>query len=205
MRSSIRVAGLLLTLSSVALGQAVEGQLPAHTGFAIVPNTIDYMSPLAKAVLSGDQDQVIKALETSDSVDVAVRAKQGERAGFTPLMLAAGLSNPRIADLLIKKGAKVTPLDDYHRSAIWYAALRDSPPTVFVLINAKDASDVVNTADSDLMRTPLHLAVRGSSPDVVSLLLKVGASSSKDKKDILDETPIEFCKNHNTGGCKALF
>lgn len=208
MRSlAIRTYGMLLALSTVALGQGSTGigeALPPHTGFAIVPSTIAYIPPLAQAVLTGDPGQVSKELGASDGVNAAIRAKEGERAGFTPLILAAALPTPDIAEMLIKSGANVSALDDYRRSAVWYAALRDSPSTVRILTAQKDVGKVINVADADLKRTPLHLAVRGNSPEVVSLLLKAGAAPSKEQKDILEQTPVDFCKDHLTGGCKAL-
>jgi ankyrin repeat protein len=198
--SGICVAGLLLALLSAAVSQ----DLPFNANVKIARNTIDYIPPVASAVLTGDREQVIKALGASDNVNAIVRAKDGARAGFTPLILAATLSNPEIAQILIKNGAKITVLDDFHRSAFWYAALRNSPSTAEVLVTAPDVGDVINAADEDLKRTPLHLAVRGASPRLVTLLLKAGASASKEQKDIMGETPVDFCKRHSTSACKGL-
>jgi ankyrin repeat protein len=195
------VAGLFLTLFSVAMCQ----DLPSNAVFKIAPNTIEYIPPIAKAVLAGDREQVIKTLN-SDNVNATVRAKDGGRAGFTPLILAATLSNPEIAQILIKSGAKVAVFDDFHRSAVWYAAMRNSLSTAEVLVTAPDVGDAINAADNDLKRTPLHLAVRGASPDLVRLLLKVvGGAASKEQKDILGETPVDYCNHHSNNACQALF
>jgi hypothetical protein len=196
----IQIAGLLLALSSGALSQDLSSTSPVN----IVPNSIDYIPPLAKAVLSRDQQQVIKALEAGDDVNAQVRAKDGARAGFTPIILAATLSDAGMAKVLLRYKASITILDDYHRSAFWYAALRGSLSTAEALNSASDVSDVINKADDDLRRTPLHLAVRGDSLALVQLLIKMGASASKEDKDILDETPIEYCKRHYTTACKGL-
>lgn len=131
-------------------------------------------------------------------------AKKGGRAGFTPLILAAAISDRAAIDKLLASGAKITILDDYHRSALWYAALREDVSTTEILVKAGSAEDVVNAADADLQRTPLHLAVRGDDPRVVELLLGLGASKSKTEKDILGDTPIDYCKNNFTNGCKGL-
>jgi hypothetical protein len=77
--------------------------------------------------------------------------------------------------------------------------LRQSLPVAQVLVTAPDAADVINDADIDLHRTPLHLAVRGNSAGLVKLLLEKGASASKKKQeDILGETPLDYCNFHMT-------
>jgi ankyrin repeat protein len=158
---------------------------------------------MSRAVLNRDIKQVYSELERKrESVNDRVRAKDGERAGFTPLILAAAISDPNIAEVLIKSGAPITALDDYHRSAFWYAALRDDVILTQVLARAPGSKEVINAADDDLKRTPLHIAVRGDEPDLVANLLKIGAT--KDLRDILGETPVDFCKRRSTEACKAL-
>jgi ankyrin repeat protein len=195
----IRTVVIFLALAGVAFGQNLK---PDVAPISIVPSTIEYIPPLARAVLSHDREQVSKALETGAKVDEAVRAKDKARAGFTPLILAAALSELDIAKILIEHGSKITVLDDFHRSAFWYAALREDVGVTEVLVNARGVSDVINAADYDFQRTPLHIAVRGSEPQLVGLLLKGGAS--REQKDILGETPGDYCKRHGTGACKAL-
>jgi ankyrin repeat protein len=199
----IRVAVLLLLAgSSVALSQ----ERGPNVVINIVPNTIEFIPLLAKAAMIGDRETIVKQIEKKDNVNERVRAREGARAGFTPLMIAASLPSPDIAKLLIDHGAKITIVDDFGRSAFWYAALRDSFSVSQVLATAPDASDVINVADSDLKRTPLHLAVRGESADLVRLLIDKGASASKEKKDYMGETPVDYCKvSMMTRACKALF
>ena len=221
---SIRaIALLVLALSSPALGQniapvpgggapatAPDGPRPAASApvsdtsvaVTISPDTIDYVPPLAKAVLLNDREEVTKALNEGAKVDEPVRAKEKARAGFTPLILAAALSEPNIASTLIGRGSRVTVLDDFHRSAFWYAALRGSIEVAYVLAKANGANDVINAADNDFQRTPLHMAVRGNEPQLVSLFLNVGAS--RDRRDILGETPGDYCKRQATEACKGL-
>jgi hypothetical protein len=182
----------LLTLSRAAISQEE----------LIKPNTIEHVPPFAKAVLTRDSGYLSKLLETRENVNERVLAKEGARAGFTPLILAAAISDTEMAQMLIRHGAKITILDDYHRSALWYAALHENVRLTEVLISATGVSDVINAADNDFDRTPLHLAVRGSRPEVVTLLLKVGAS--RDQKDILGDTPVSYCKRRITEACKAL-
>jgi hypothetical protein len=114
-----------VVLSHSAISQEVFPVAPFSTSIEVAPNTIEFIPPLAKAVISGDTQQVNRLLETED-VNDPIRAKKGERAGFTPLMLAAALSDAGLAQTLIKRGAKITNLDDFHRSAFWYAAMHEN-------------------------------------------------------------------------------
>jgi ankyrin repeat protein len=201
----LRVAALLLMLSTAAISQ----ELGSSANFKAAPNTIESIPPLARAVMSGDREQfamaMSKAISERENVNDQVRAKDGARAGYTPLIIAASLSDPDIVKMLIQNGAKTTVFDDFHRSAFWYAALRQNLPVSQVLVTAPDAEKAINVADNDLKRTPLHLAVRGNSADLVKLLLSKGASASKEQRDILGETPLDYCKFNMTGGCKPLF
>src|SRR5271165_4341488 len=105
----ISLAALLVALSMSAAGEELFSQ-----SVRIVPDKIAYIPPLAKAVLSGDAKEVISAIKAGDNVDAKVEAKDGGRAGFTLLILAATLPNPNIAQLLVGKHAKVTILDDFN-------------------------------------------------------------------------------------------
>jgi ankyrin repeat protein len=102
--------------------------------------------------------------------------------------------------MLVKRGAKASIFDDFHRSAFWYAALNDDVEVTEAA--APGARDAVNAADDDLKRTPLHLAVHGTDPRLVQLLIKLGASGNE--KDALGETAFEFCKLRLTDACAAL-
>jgi hypothetical protein len=188
----------VLALSASALGQ--EGT--SNIAVTIAPNTIASIPPIARAVLSGDRERVLKAIEEFHNVDEQVRAKEGERAGFTPLILAAAVSDADTAQVLIKYGAKITILDDFNRSALWYAAVRQDVAISETLVKAPGSKDVINTADADLKRTPLHIAVRGDAPQLVSLLLNFGAS--KDQKDILGNTPLDYCQRTFTEACRGF-
>jgi hypothetical protein len=127
----IRVAALLLSFSATAVGQ--ERTHP--TAITIVPNTITSIPPLARAVMSGDRERVSKVLAETKDVNDPVRAKEGARAGFTPLILAVALSESDIAHLLIDRGADVTILDDYRRSALWYAAVQQNTDIAATLVD----------------------------------------------------------------------
>ena len=199
----IFVAVFLSVASTAALAQATSRDVTISKVAIESDSSIESIPSLARAVLSGDEKLVSQAIkEAPKSVNDPVRARPGAHAGFTPLILAAALSEPDIVKLLIKNGAAITVLDDYNRSAFWYAASREDVETTKVLLEAPSATEVLNTPDYVFKRTPLHLAVRGDEPGVVALLVKHGASANQ--KDILDETASEYCEFNPTDACKYL-
>ena len=138
--------------------------------------TIAYIPPVARAVLTGDPNQVVMALEKRpEQINAKVEAVKGKMAGYTPLILAAAISNVKIAYILLSRGANVAILDDYHRSALWYAAFGENAAVTEALLqNPNGAAKIVNEADNSFRRTPLHLAVRGYNPAVAQLLMQHG-------------------------------
>jgi ankyrin repeat protein len=133
------------------------------------------LPPIAQAVIRGDMKGVIALVQKEPQVvNEKVRAKEGERAGFTPIILAAAFSNTDMVKYLMFENADITKLDDYHRSVFWYAAFNgDVEITQMVLAIAKPpaVSSVINTPDLDLLRTPLQLAVRRNEPQLVRMLV----------------------------------
>ena len=167
--------------------------------------TIAYIPPVARAVLTGDPNQVVMALEKQpEQINAKVEAVKGKMAGYTPLILAAAISNAKIADILLSR-ANVAILDDYHRSALWYAAFGENAAIIEALLqDPNGAAKIINEADKSFRRTPLHLAVRGDNPAVAQLLMQHGAEKSLDLKDVLGYTPSDYCKVDPSDACKYL-
>jgi len=200
----ISVVAVLLASFGPASGQAqTANATPPVTLIAMEPATIARLPPLSRAVLTGDPEQVRQALEKAPE-SINERLSVNDTAHATPLILAAALSDPEIVGLLVQRGANVTMLDDFNRSAFWYAALREDVQITARLVRAKGSEDVVNASDKQFRRTPLHLAVRGNASGLVSLLVGIGAGASELQKDILSETPLDYCKENFTIACKEL-
>jgi ankyrin repeat protein len=181
--------------------QAAPPPKSPSSSVQIVPNRIEFIPPLVKAVLARDPQQVRVELATQD-INLRLHAKEG-RAGFTPLILAASLSDPQTTQILVEKGAKANVFDDFNRSAFWYAALNGNVEVIQALLGAAGAREAVNAADFELKRTPLHLAVHGNEPEIVNLLLKIGASP-REQRDLLGETPEDYCKRRDRETCLPL-
>jgi ankyrin repeat protein len=198
---STGVVTLLLALLGAAVAQELSlkeiGPL-----ISVAPNNIASIPPVAEAVLTGNPKYVTQALEKY-GIDEPVRAKEGARAGFTPLILATALSNLDIVAQLVTRGANAGIRDDFNRSAFWYAAELHNIQITKVLTDAKGANDVINAADTELKQTPLHIAVRDDDPDLVVILKQMGASP--DKKDVLGETPLDYCSHDKNAACARLY
>jgi ankyrin repeat protein len=197
-----RVLAFFLVLSGAAVGEELAlNKIGPIIG--IVPNTIEFIPLVARAVLTRDPNLVRAALvEKRADINEKVQATKGSRAGFTPIILAAALADADVTKLLIENGAQVSILDDFDRSAFWYAAEIHNIDITKILVTGKGASDVINVADKDLKQTPLHIAVRDDDPDLVRLLKSMGASP--DKKDILGETALEYCSHDKNEACALL-
>jgi Ankyrin repeats (many copies) len=141
----VGIVGLLATLTVTA----AQGQTANILADAGTPESaIDNIPLMARAVLSRDLKRVTQAIQEGQSVNEPIRLKGG-RAGFTPLILAAIISDPDIAAKLIENGADITKVDNFNRSAFWYAALREDVKVINALVNAPSAKEAINKADSD--------------------------------------------------------
>ena len=117
------------------------------------------------AITWGDMKGVIALVQKEPKiVNEAVLARKGEKAGFTPIILAAALANADMVKYLMSENADITILDDYNRSVFWYSALNgDFEVTKVVLSIAKPpvVTSVINTPDLDLMQ-PLSNSLCGA-------------------------------------------
>ena len=131
-------AGLLAGMSvAAALGQTADAIFNADIAAADIASGKDYIvPPMARAVLTHDPDKVAQAIKDGEDLNEPIHGKDGELAGYTPIILATIISAPRIAEQLLKNGADITLLDNFNRSVFWYAALRGDVKVTSVLIGA---------------------------------------------------------------------
>ena len=203
----IAAATILALATGIGLGQAqTSDNSGTQAGVAQAERT-GPLPDLARAVVHGDQETATRVLDKEPkAVDEAVRL--GERGGFTPLILAAALSDTGMAKLLIQRGGgeQILAVDGYNRSALWYAAFNGDVELIKLLLNAPQDKEyllkIVDVPDADFKRTPLHLAVRHNQPELVTLLL--GAGATEQTKDVLGETPRGFCERNHTKACNAF-
>lgn len=103
--------------------------------------------------------------------------------GGTPYSVAVDRGHPHLATLLLRHGAKETPVS---RSApLRQAAVKDQLAEAEALV--KRSPEMVNAHD-DLRRTPLHFACAQGGLPLVKLLLQHGADVNA--TDFADNTPL---------------
>ena len=74
-----------------------------------VADTAQLLPPVAQAIVHGDMKGVIALVQKEpEIVNEAVLARKGEKAGFTPIILAAALANADMVKYLMSENADIT-------------------------------------------------------------------------------------------------
>ena len=89
-------------------------------------------------------------------------------SGTTPIIFSGASANPRIAEMLLDRGANPNDMDNYQRSALVYAADQGNLETAKVLV---ERGARVNTVGME-GNTALTMACRRSNYDIARLLLE---------------------------------
>lgn len=145
-----------------------DAQIRAYVARGFDPNSRDPNGqPAIIRALVADANHSALALAQLPGTDVNVRNKAGE----TPLMMAALKGQPEICRVLIARGAEVritgwTPLH--------YAVAGNSLPSTLLLL--KEGAEVDARAPNG--RTALMLAAQHGSEDIVDALLAAGADAA---------------------------
>ncbi len=137
--------------------------------------SVDYSSPLAKAVADDDIDEVRDLVIKGANVN----GKDENYDNITPLFIAVENGNIEITRLLLDFGAKVNVRDGEKQTPLMRL---DSDATVELveLLMANGAK--VNLADNE-GNTALIIAADDASAEVVRALVKAGADVNLAKKD----------------------
>lgn len=137
---------------------------------------VDLYSELPDAIERGSLGAVEKLLQYDGAVNLRFRYHFSKRedpsAGVTPLMLAAGLGQDDISQLLLENGADIDDMSrDNGSTAIHFAAEHAHVGAVDLLLkNGASVNDL-----NDLNYTPIIYACFSGSLEIVKLLLKCGA------------------------------
>jgi ankyrin repeat protein len=138
---------------------------------------IDNNTPLHYAVMSKQYDIAEYLASKSKLID------HKNNDGRTALAVAVINESPRLTEILIKAGAKLTiPVGENEDSVLQVAVVLEALDVMEVLI--KSGADV--NAENGLKRTPLDDAIEGGNPLIVNCLLLADAKNSDEfKKDML--------------------
>ena len=147
---------------------------------------------LFSAAATGKLDDVTRLIQSGAEVN------DKDEYDITSLHYAARYEHTAVVKCLTTNGANLKSRDKWGRTPLQVAESRGDRATVDALKEA----EVLNTAD-ELGYTPLHYAAESGKPDIVKVLIKVGADV--DAKDKDGDTPLHITAfNGYTAIAKAL-
>ena len=156
----------------------------------IVEYKVDYLldeiHPLADAIRQDDPISAVKHL-LKQGYDV----NKKDAAGFTPLMIAAGLGNVEMVQLLLDAGADVFITDSGMGTTALHKAAQCGSKEVAELLLDKGA--FIDPQAPTLGNTPLLDAVWHKHKDMVACLLHRGARTELTTRS--GRTPMDFAKS----------
>ena len=178
--------------------RAAAALLAHNKSFAHATNNFD-ASVVEIAARSGREDVLKLLLDKGAPADWT-----NPRSGLTVLHVAAFYNRPGAADLLIRRGARVAAADHSGLTPLHLAAARGSAETVALLLklkmdaNLRTAVPVREASAPYVPRqstglagdTPLHCAALFVHTNVISLLLKAGASINA--TNLAGRTPLDL-------------
>lgn len=125
------------------------------------------ITPLHAAAILGHADAIIALLNGGANINA-----RDKKESATPLHLATYFNgNPKVINLLIKKGASITARAQHGNTPLHNAAFRGYLDAITILLDAGADPD----AKLILGYIPLHQAVNGGHADAIILLLDAGA------------------------------
>ena len=154
-------------------GQTLEERLKGREQARYLVSTGTAGERFRWAAASGDYQGVVKELGAPD-IDI----NGLDLRGRTSLIWACRFGHANIAILLLHWNADPCQKDQYGRTAIHYAALRNDILALHALLLHENAGQVINAPDLD-DKSPLQLAVQCSARAAVALLIFYGAEDQE--------------------------
>ncbi len=142
---------------------------------------------LIQAVLSNDLAAATELLRQGQAVD------RKDALGYTPLMLASGLGNPQMVELLLTAGADVSILDNRMGASALHKAAQSGVVDVAKLLLQRGA--FINLQSPTLGHTPLMDAVWHKRAGMVACLLEQGAKMTLQSH--YGATALDFAQRDN--------
>lgn len=152
------------------------------------------MTPLHMSAVALENNLALLKLLLEKGADVNV----GYNRVGTPLLLAAALGRPEIAEFLLGHGAQVNGKSGTGYSPIHVAAALEHKEFLEVLLRHGVDVDL----PGEYQMTPLHLAAQYGHLEMVQILLDHGASVLA--KDFEGKTPLIFAENYGHAAVAQL-
>jgi len=126
-----------------------------------------YETPLHKAASYNRETAIQFLLDHGANIDAS------DEDGFTPLLVAASKANEAVTEQLINAGADVSLEDSQGKNLLHMVADTESLDFAKKLMNKSGVKDLLSERDQ-LGNTPLHIAARNGSADIVKLFYENG-------------------------------
>ncbi|CAM9661569.1 unnamed protein product [Sphacelaria rigidula] len=128
-----------------------------------------------------------RTLKALSGAEFMVQPK--DKAGWTPLMVAAGNGHTPFMRFLLEEGADPRIASESGRTAMHRAAARGRENALKTLISKKAGVDRKDGCGY----TPLHLAAMHDQEGAMKVLLEAGADP--EAEDVLGYTPRRYCRD----------
>jgi ankyrin repeat protein len=196
---------LLLNLGASIHAKNIMGRSPFQNALTVSPQIVSTLLTKERILASDDEGRSplhIAILENAPPGMLQIIISQGARLnavdsrGFTPLRLGMEKGDWNTVKLLADAGSNV-----------FSAADDGKTPAGIALTRGYDAVRAVFSGRAISQRDPagntiLHYAAQNSTPDIVILLLELGAN--KNIKNIAAESPADIARRWNRGDAAAL-
>ncbi len=161
---------------AVLLGRAEICKVLIDAGANVSIKSSRGMTLLHNVAIPGGDYKDVAELLIAKGLDVNAKIKYGESKDATPLHVAAGKGNIKVAEVLIKNGAELDAKTSQHHHTPLHMAARYGHNAVAELLIAKGAD--VN-AKTKYGETPLDLAISKKHKELADLLRKHGGISGR--------------------------
>ena len=166
--------------------RAVVALVLLFAGLALSGCSVQATPELFTAIREGDLDYTKTTLENNPKL-----ANSKDESGYTPLIIAAGMGNKDLCEVLIANGANLNTQGE-HGTALHEAAIGNHKDIVELLVN-----NGANLEAQSPYGTALHKAAIGNHKDIVGLLINNGANvNAKDKSG---NTPLYYASTFGEG------
>lgn len=138
------------------------------------------MNELHRALLTSSYRRA-EALLRSGTIDI----NQCDEKGGTPLIYAAMQGYSRLVEMLLESGADTSSVNETGFDALHASSMHGDPVTALALV---EGGADLETVDSSVGATSLHMAAQAGNHQVVEVLVRAGAKVDQRTTD--GETPL---------------
>ena len=138
--------------------------------------------------------------DVAEIPDEALQA--GNKNGPVLMWAASVVTNPKLIEALLARGASINERDQFSKATALSAAAYQNP-TKEVMVTLLDNGALVNIVLGKLQKTPLLLAAEQNSAEITALLIENGANIKH--SDASSRTAADIAQIFNNGPVLDLY